>query len=66
VQTRPTGVQTFSGDNPIDETTPEDAAYDAILREKQLEILDLFGSADFDPEYDHKANRQLDRIESDG
>jgi hypothetical protein len=36
-----------------------------IRRRKQLEILDLFGTIDFDPEYDYKRMRQLDRIEID-
>ena len=34
-----------------------------IQRRKQLEILDLFGTVDFDSDYDYKAKRQLDRIE---
>jgi hypothetical protein len=34
-----------------------------IQHRKQLEILDLFGTVDFDPGYDFKAKRQLDRIE---
>jgi len=34
-----------------------------IQRRKRLEILDLFGTVDFDPAYDYKASRQLDRIE---
>jgi hypothetical protein len=36
-----------------------------IRRRKQLEILDHFGTIDFDPEYDYKKMRQLDRIEID-
>lgn len=36
-----------------------------IQRRKQLEILELFGTVDFDPEYDYKANRQLDLVEID-
>ena len=36
-----------------------------IRRRKQLEILDLFGTIDFDPEYNYKKMRQLDRIEID-
>lgn len=36
-----------------------------IRRRKQLEILDHFGTIDFDPEYDYKKMRQLDRIELD-
>jgi Bacterial antitoxin of type II TA system, VapB len=36
-----------------------------IRRRKQLKILDLFGTIDFDPDYDYKKMRQLDRIEID-
>jgi hypothetical protein len=44
-----------------------EAAITAALEEyiqhrKQLEILDLFGTVDFDPTYDYKKNRQLDQI----
>ena len=31
-----------------------------IQRRKQLEILDLFGTIDFDPAYDYKAERRRD------
>ena len=41
------------------------ALVEYIRRRKQLEILDLFGTIDFDPEYDYKKMRQLDRIEID-
>ena len=34
-----------------------------IDRRKQLEILELAGTIDFDPTYDYKKIRQLDRIE---
>lgn len=34
-----------------------------VDRRKQLEILELFGTIDYDPSYDHKRVRQLDRIE---
>jgi putative antitoxin of VapBC-like toxin-antitoxin system len=34
-----------------------------IQRRKQLEILNLFGTIDFDPDYNYKKNRQLDRVE---
>ena len=34
-----------------------------IRRRKQSQILDLFGTIDFDPTYDYKKMRQLDRIE---
>ena len=36
-----------------------------IRRRKQLEILDHFGTIDFDPSYDYRKMRQLDRIEID-
>ena len=36
-----------------------------IRRRKQLEILGLFGTIDFDPNYDYKKMRLLDRIELD-
>jgi Arc/MetJ family transcription regulator len=44
------------------------AAVTAALQEyvnhrKQLEILELFGTIDYDPDYDIKKMRQLDRIE---
>jgi hypothetical protein len=32
-----------------------------IVRQKQLEILSLFGSIDFDPKYDYKAERRKKR-----
>jgi Arc/MetJ family transcription regulator len=35
-----------------------------IRRRKQMEILDHFGTVDFDPRYDYKKVRHLDRIES--
>jgi aspartate/methionine/tyrosine aminotransferase len=34
-------------------------------RSKQAEILDLFGTIDYDPAYDYKKIRQLDRIENE-
>jgi hypothetical protein len=36
-----------------------------IRRRRQLEILDHFGTIDFDPSYDYRKMRQLDRIEID-
>ncbi len=36
-----------------------------IQRRKQLEILDLFGTIDFDPAYDYQQGRRLDRVELD-
>jgi Arc/MetJ family transcription regulator len=42
------------------------AALDEYIRwRKQLRILDHFGTIDFDPDYDYKKIRQLDRIEVD-
>jgi len=34
-----------------------------IDRRKQLEILNLFGTIEFDLDYDYKASRMLDRVE---
>jgi hypothetical protein len=34
-----------------------------IRRRKQAEILNLFGTIDYSPSYNHKANRRRDRIE---
>ena len=34
-----------------------------IDRRKQLEILKLFGTIDYDPTFDYKKMRELDRIE---
>jgi hypothetical protein len=34
-----------------------------ITRRKQVEILKLSGTIDYDPTYDYKKVRQLDRIE---
>lgn len=40
------------------------AALDEYIRwRKQMEILNHFGTIDFDPEYDYKKMRLLDRIE---
>ena len=36
-----------------------------IDRRKQAEILDLFGSVQFDSKYDHKKARRLDRVETE-
>jgi hypothetical protein len=44
-------------------TYPEKEASEAEteLRKKQLEIIDLFGTVDFDPNYDYKAARRRKR-----
>ncbi len=36
-----------------------------IRRRKQMHILDLFGTVDFRPGYDYKANRRRDRVGSE-
>lgn len=42
------------------------AALDEYVRwRKQLRILDHFGTIDFDPDYDYKRMRKLDKIELD-
>jgi Arc/MetJ family transcription regulator len=39
------------------------ALQEYVSRHKQLAILDLFGTIDFDPTYDVRRSRNLDRIE---
>ena len=42
------------------------AALDEYIRwRKQQRILDYFGKVEFDPEYDYKKMRKLDKIELD-
>jgi hypothetical protein len=36
-----------------------------IRRRKQVEILKLFGSIEYEPSYNYKANRRRDRIEEE-
>jgi hypothetical protein len=36
-----------------------------IRRRKQAEILELFGTIEYDPQYDPSLNRRRDRIEQD-
>lgn len=36
-----------------------------VARHKQLGILELFGAIDFDPEFDMRRKRNLDRIETE-
>jgi Arc/MetJ family transcription regulator len=36
-----------------------------VARRKQLAILDLFGTVDFDKKYDFRRSRQLDRVGRD-
>jgi Arc/MetJ family transcription regulator len=37
-----------------------EALKEYIQRRKQMEILNLFGKIDFDPEYDYKAQRNVE------
>jgi len=37
--------------------TVNEASREFIQRRKQIQILKLFGSVDFDPDYDHKKGR---------
>jgi hypothetical protein len=39
------------------------ALVEYIDRRKQVKILELFGTVDFDPAYDYKKVRRLDRVE---
>jgi Arc/MetJ family transcription regulator len=36
-----------------------------VARRKQLAVLDLFGTIDFDKSYDYRRSRELDRIGKD-
>ena len=36
-----------------------------IRHRRQMEILDLFGTVDFDSTYDYKKSRKLDKVEID-
>ena len=39
------------------------ALQEYISRRRQVEILNLFGTVQFDPKYDYRKSRRLDRIE---
>jgi len=39
------------------------ALQEYVARRKQLAILDLFGTIDFDESYDYRRSRDLDKIE---
>ncbi len=36
-----------------------------IRRRKQMQILDLFGTIDYQQDYNYKANRRRDRVENE-
>jgi hypothetical protein len=60
---QPTETSPKLKQNPAPQVGQNIDSQKSIQRSKQLEILDLFGTIDFDPEYDYKKNRQLDSIE---
>jgi Arc/MetJ family transcription regulator len=41
------------------------ALQEYVARRKQLAILDLFGTIDFDASYDYRRSRDLDKVEVD-
>ena len=41
------------------------ALQEYIRHRRQMEILDLFGTVDFDSTYDYKKSRKLDKVEID-
>lgn len=46
------------GKHATDDATVAEALKEYIQRRKQLEILELFGTIDYDPTYDYKDQRQ--------
>jgi len=53
------------GKHPSKKAAVTAALTEYINRHKQLEILKLFGTVDYYPDYDHKKMRALDKIEVD-
>jgi hypothetical protein len=53
------------GKHPSKKAAVTAALREYINRRKQLKILDLFGTVDYDPAFDYKSMRALDRIEVD-
>jgi hypothetical protein len=51
------------GKHPTKRAAVTAALEEYIQRRKQLEIVNYFGTVDFDPDFDYKAKRQLDRVE---
>jgi Arc/MetJ family transcription regulator len=51
------------GNHPTKKAAVTAALDEYIRRRKQLEILKLEGTIDYDPTYDYKEMRKLDRIE---
>ena len=50
------------GGHATDEEAVVAALQHYIRWRKQMQILDHFGTIDYDPDYDYKKTRQLDRI----
>ena len=46
------------GKKPTKKAAVTEALQEYIQRRKQIRILDLFGSIDYDPKYDYKAQRK--------
>ncbi len=46
------------GKLPTKKATVNEALREFVQKRKRLEILDLFGTIDFDPDYDYKAERK--------
>ncbi len=51
------------GNHPTKKAAVTAALDEYIRRRKQLEILELEGTIDYDPTFDYKKMRKLDRIE---
>jgi hypothetical protein len=51
------------GNHPTKKAAVTATLEEYIQRRKQIAVLDLFGTVNFDPEYDPHAARTLDRIE---
>jgi Arc/MetJ family transcription regulator len=52
------------GNHPTKREAVTVALQEYVAHHKQLEILGLFGTIDFDPSYDSRRSRDLDRIET--
>ena len=51
------------GHHPSNKAAVTAALEDYVERRRQLEILSLFGTIDYDPDYDPRAARKLDRVQ---
>jgi metal-responsive CopG/Arc/MetJ family transcriptional regulator len=48
-----------AGKRESEEEVVTEALQEYIARRKQLQIINLFGTIDYDPEYDYKAQRRV-------